>query len=244
MNRALERQFRFLCCLRQPLPGALFRELFEKGYLPSDAPKARIRGVSSVPLRFTRDLAQRVARNESVAIAEIVGQDFTFETGVVSQASFHFVQWSFDSPRDWPPKLVEIFCADGLINAAYAFDGEDVFWQSETAIATYEAFQHPLGDAQIVGDEVFGSKVDISRNYGRRELYSDFWLIAASQVWFGRQAITRIGEEGLGSLAKVGSLRWLSPELVTLNLFPWGEDPRNYRDVQALFWRCIETDLR
>jgi hypothetical protein len=123
-----------------------------------------------------------------------------FQVLPIGTWSFQAVYWrtaSLDVPSlDVLEELTEL---PGF-NAGYRCAEADVFWQSESSIATFEQRGRSHRHLPKVRDETFGGlKIDTRGNPGRRVSYPGMWLQSCWQMWFGGGAyrclpVTRLRE--------------------------------------------------
>jgi hypothetical protein len=125
--------------------------------------------------------------------------------------------------------------------AAYMGDADDVFWQSETSIDTYERLgrshaglpRHPFDGGFPWETE----QIDVSQNPGRRTPLNGIWLWAAARMWFAAPAFFYLDRERLAKLP-VGTVQEETNGLLAVELFPmnWFSSRLDeVRQRQALF---------
>ncbi|MGY0387705.1 hypothetical protein ACWZJV_12100 [Nocardioides sp. WG-D5] len=155
----------------------------------------------------------------------------------------------------WPAQVIILETAkwpdEGLIRAGAALpgftsamvgDADDVFWQSEEQVTTYEAFGRGWGHLPTTYDETFEcEKIDTSGNAGRRTPAPGMWLWAAATMWFGADAFRIVDRERLMALP-VGSLSETDGGLVRVDLFRLSDDINSIREAQREFRAWMRYD--
>lgn len=109
------------------------------------------------------------------------------------------LSWHSASPPDASPPdsaIDEISCFPGF-SSAYIHDWDDIFWQSEEAIDTYESAGRSYDEASVVTHPLFGRAIDIRKNPGRLEIFPGMILLPAWKMWFGPWALRYLAKEKL-----------------------------------------------
>lgn len=113
-------------------------------------------------------------------------------------------------------------------------DADDVFWESEQQVATYEAFGREWRHLPTIYDEAFeAEQIDTSSNVGRRVPAPGMWLWAAATMWFGGDAFRLIDRDRLLDLP-VGSVVEVDA-LLRVDLFEPADELSEVRAVQREF---------
>lgn len=143
----------------------------------------------------------------------------------------------------WPDEsLIRTAGALPGFTAALVGDADDVFWQSEQQVGTYEVFGRTWRHLPTVYDEAFECEnVDTSGNVGRRTPAPGMWLWSAATMWFGPDAYRIVDREPLLALP-VGSAPKPDGDLVRVDLFRLSDDINSIREAQREFRTWMRYD--
>lgn len=151
--------------------------------------------------------------------------------------AFQALYWRVQGAATPSIEVLEWLTSVPGFSVAYRALADDVFWQSERSLRTYELYERSHRLAKKVKDPDTGEdRVDISQNPGRRSQYPGMWLQSSWQMWFGAGAFRRLPVTRLRDFPH-GHTKVLASGAVFIQLY---DDPATYdcepnRKVQAAF---------
>jgi hypothetical protein len=201
----------------------------------------------SSEVRFDEKALDRIAAADDLRHARVIGnEDEYLLLGGIAGRDLQQIIWR--GPAAPPESLVKTLTREGEFNAGHLGDAEDIFWQSETSIATYklESRRHdhlPKRPGGIFPGE--SEEIDVGRNPGRAAPGDGFWLCAAPVMWFGRGSFGVLDRTRLES-TPAGKVHREGPDLLRVDLFPieWYRESRieAIRERQAAFREWMRYD--
>jgi len=166
----------------------------------------------------------RIAKSKDISslrLETIDGEDGPlFEFISLPTWGFQSIHWKLKAGIQVPDNelwknLIEM---DGF-NAGYVADADDVFWQSEENISTYELFGKNHNSFPKIKDEVFGGdKIDILKNPGARYIFPGMWLQASWKMWFSGKVFKYIPKYQLSSFSDADKVVVLPNDVVYIEL--------------------------
>lgn len=171
--------------------------------------------------------------------------DSSFEVATVRAWNARFLYWKLAAHQGHSIKQIGELGRHVGFRAAYAGDREDVFWQSQHSINTFELHGRPHESLAKIRDPDTGqARIDISRNPGRRSLFPGMWLQAAWRMWFGGEAFRYLPKARLLDFAEAVEVRELENGVVFIQLFddPFEASSAANRERQAAFREWVGMD--
>jgi hypothetical protein len=232
-----------VCFSEDVIDGALMARLLsdhELGFTPSVLSCDRFRDA-----RWGPKALERLASTGRFGHASAHEADHDGYFSVVRAGGLQMQQltWQPVRPDVLEDAVESITRLPGLI-AAYLSDDQDAFWQSETGIDAYEQANRPHEHLpKVEGGQLpwETESVDVSRHWGRRIAFADFWLWAAATMWFGPGTLKWLDRERLLALP-VGEVTERDDGVVRVDLFPLDWFERNLdeaRERQRVFWEWM-----
>lgn len=160
-----------------------------------------------------------------------------FQVVTLAAWSMQVVYWRVEGLDEPSSDLVNELTERRGFNAAYRCAAEDVFWQSETNVATYELFGRDHRSLAKARDPEADEQIDISRNPGRRSPFRGMWLQSAWQMWFGAGAFRHLDRGRLLSFQPAERVEALDSGAVFIQLSkdPFDFDSQEHRARQKAF---------
>lgn len=144
----------------------------------------------------------------------------SFEIATVAAYGMQALYWRVPGFSAPPLELLHSLSLRPGFNAGFVADGDDVFWQSEETLTSYEIANRSTERLVLIEDPVFGGKmVDVRLNPGRRSLFRGMWLMAGWRMWFGPGALQFIDSQALLSFQPVVARQELGPSTIFIQLY-------------------------
>ncbi|MGN6187072.1 MAG: hypothetical protein ACTHQM_25835 [Thermoanaerobaculia bacterium] len=222
--------------------GLLVREIVAAGlgFEPTQMRCAELGIRNSVPLtQKRRDALFRLPSITWLTLETESALDGpSFEVATVTAHNMQALYWKIPTASVPPLDFLHSLALRADFNAGFAADYDDIFWQSEETLATYEIAGRPTDNLLVVDDPVFGGKMaDVRSNPGRRSLYPGMWLVAAWRNWFGPGALRHVDSRALLSFEPVALRMQLNSATIFIQLYEdvlAASDPEN-RERQRKF---------
>lgn len=236
----------YICYLPGSVATSDFMDLMNRGlgFRASRIRSSLLPGRRPVP--FSRKVVDRLAKEHRPSATTVEGDDGQRLqlTGIAGWPAQVIILETAERPDEG---LIRAGAALPGFTAALVGDGDDVFWQSEEQVATYEAFGRGWSHLPTIYDDTFEcEKIDTSGNAGRRTPAPGMWLWAAATMWFGADAFRVVDRERLLALP-VGSVADSDGDLIRVDLFSLSDDINSVRKAQREFraWmRYEEVEAR
>lgn len=169
----------------------------------------------------------------------------SFEVATITAHDMQALYWKVPKVSAPPVDFLHRLALRPDFSAGFAADSDDVFWQSEETLASYEIAKRSTEDLPLIDDPLFGGKmVDVSSNPGRRSSYPGMWLVAGWRNWFGPGALRYIDSQALISFEPVVLREQLNPSTIFIQLYEdvfAAGDPAN-RERQRNFRLAMRFD--
>lgn len=170
----------------------------------------------------------------------------SFEVATITAHDMQALYWKVSEISAPPLDFLHQLALRPDFNAGYTVEYDDVFWQSEETLTSYEIAGRSTGNLPLVDDPMFGGKmVDVRSNPGRRSLYPGMWLIAGWRNWFGPGALRYIDSQAILSFEPVVLRKQLNPSTIFMQLYEdvfAAAEPEN-RERQRKFRFAMRFDV-
>jgi len=170
----------------------------------------------------------------------------SFEVATITAHDMQALYWKVSEVSAPPLDFLHHLALRPDFNAGFTADHDDVFWQSEETLTSYEIAARPTDNLPLIDDPVFGGKmVDVHLNPGRRSLHPGMWLIAGWRNWFGPGALRYIDAQALLSFEPIVLRKQLNLSTIFIQLYEdvfAAGDPEN-RERQRKFRLAMRFDV-
>ena len=222
MSEVTSRQLTQVCLAPGTVDGRLFARLvedYELGFTPTSLSWS---GTGRSSGRFSARALGKVAAAGSLDWARVqAGDRETFGLAGIAGHNVEQLIWERCTASD-DALVAEVAALPGF-NAAYRGDADDVYWQSEDSIESYELAGRPHGHLPKIAGGFFPGQdqvIDVSANPGRRTPFDGILLWASSRMWFGPRAFAHLDRERLLA-SPVGDITESDDgRIVIVDLFP------------------------
>src|SRR6184192_2398688 len=144
----------------------------------------------------------------------------TFEVATLTAFKMQVLYWKTPNVAAPPLELLNRLSLLPEFNAGFTADADDVFWQSEETLSSYQIANRPIENLPLIDDSLFGGKkVDVRSNAGRRALICGMWLAAGWRMWFGSGALRYVDREALLSFNPVVDRKQLGSSTIFIQLY-------------------------
>lgn len=179
---------------------------------------------------YSEELLDKILRKDFASLAVIEEDDeaavkYMFNAMYKQYESVFQLSWSFEDTDFITQSLINVLINEPGFVCGTIWNSQYVMHQSETNpdMLGYAGIHVPA--EQIIYNSKTGRReVDITKNPGRRKMIGPFMLVAAPEMWYGKEMIDLIGRKHLLDFKDAERVEELTNGAIYIKLFDLKED--------------------